>query len=189
MTPDEGAATLHTTPEWWANPESSSVVSDRPTVVTPDGSEVPAPATATMTTNNKVRRLAYLKKRVKTATEEIAEYKREIKELDEDIQTEWAEDGVKGLPIDDMVASMFPVFYVKHLSSNGPDDIRDALKESGLDYMLKSNYSASALLRYLKDLDSRGERPPKALAAVCALHVSSEIRIRYVAPRTVPSSR
>ena len=216
MTPDQGAATLSTgetstTWEWTDNgdgrkvyrpvtrhwgdiePQAEHTASTRwadlelsDVATAPDGTPVPTPATSTSSTNVKLRRLMYLKGRVKTMEAEIKEHKAEVAELDAEIRADWAEDGQNSATLEGKTAYLFPVFHVENTGDNGPADIRAALEESGLGHMLQPNYSASALKAYLKELRERGEQPPDALAAVCSLHVTSEVRIRDAGTRTVP---
>lgn len=155
-------------------------------IETIDGQTIPAPVVATDSANTKLRRLIYLKARVKTMEAEIKQHKAEVSELDADIRADWAQEGQSSMTLEGKTASLFPVFHVENTGDNGPADIRAALEASGLGHMLQPNYSASALKAYLKELRERGEQPPDALAAVCSLHITSEVRIRDAATRTVP---
>lgn len=155
-------------------------------IETIDGQTIPAPVVATDSTNTKLRRLIYLKARVKTMEAEIKEHKAEIGELDAEIRADWSEEGQNSATLEGKTAYLFPVFHVENTGDNGPADIRAALEASGLGHMLQPNYSASALKAYLKELRERGEQPPDALAAVCSLHITSEVRIRDAGTRTVP---
>jgi hypothetical protein len=159
---------------------------DQATVITADGTEVPAPAVATDSTNAKLRRLIYLKARMKTMEAEIKAHKAEAAELDAEIRADWSEEGQNSATLEGKTAYLYPVYHVENTGDNGPADIRAALEQSGLGHMLQPNYSASALKAYLKELRERGEQPPDALAAVCSLHLTSEVRIRDAAARTVP---
>lgn len=178
-------ATFTTGDEKWSDLELSPP-QGQATVTTPDGTEVPAPAAVTDSTNAQIRRLIYLKARLKTLDAEIKEHKAEVSELDARIRADWSEEGQNSATLEGKTAYLFPIYHVENTGDNGPADIRDALEGSGLGHMLQPNYSASALKAYLKELHGRGERPPDALAAVCSLHITSEIRVRDAAARTVP---
>jgi hypothetical protein len=178
-------ASFTTDDEKWSDLELSPP-QDQATVITADGTEVPAPAVPTDSTNTKLRRLIYLKARVKTMEAEIKAHKAEAAELDAEIRADWSEEGQNSATLEGKTAYLFPVYHVENTGDNGPADIRAALEESGLGHMLQPNYSASALKAYLKELRERGEQPPDALAAVCSLHLTSEVRIRDAAARTVP---
>jgi hypothetical protein len=178
-------AAFTTDDEKWSDLELSPP-QDQATVITADGTEVPAPAVPTDSTNTKLRRLIYLKARVKTMEAEIKAHKAEAAELDAEIRADWSEEGQNSATLEGKTAYLFPVYHVENTGDNGPADIRAALEESGLGHMLQPNYSASALKAYLKELRERGEQPPDALAAVCSLHLTSEVRIRDAATRTVP---
>lgn len=166
-------ATFTTGDEKWSDLELS------------DGN-VPTPATATSSTNTKLRRLIYLKARIKTMEAEVKEHKAEIGKLDAEIRADWSEEGQNSATLEGKTAYLFPVFHVENTGDNGPADVRAALEASGLGHMLQPNYSASALKAYLKELHQRGDAPPEPLAAVCAVHVTSEVRIRDAGTRTVP---
>jgi hypothetical protein len=155
-------------------------------ITTPDGHQVPAPVVATDSPNTRLRRLIYLKARMKTMEAEIKAHKAEAATLDADIRADWAEEGQNSVTLEGKTAFLFPVYHVENTGDNGPADVRAALEESGLGHMLQPNYSGSALKAYLKELHERGEQPPDALAAVCSLHLASEIRIRDAGTRTVP---
>lgn len=155
-------------------------------IETLDGQTIPAPVVATDSTNTKLRRLIYLKTRMKTMSEEIKAHKAEADALDADIRADWSEEGQNSATLEGKTAYLFPVYHVENTGDNGPADVRAALEECGLGHMLQPNYSASALKAYLKELRERGEQPPDALAAVCSLHLTSEVRIRDAAARTVP---
>lgn len=178
-------AAFTTDDEKWSDLELSPS-QDRATVITADGTEVPAPVAPTDSTNTKLRRLIYLKARMKTMEAEIKEHKAEAAELDAEIRADWSEEGQNSATLEGKTAYLFPVYHVENTGDNGPADIRAALEECGLGHMLQPNYSASALKAYLKELRERGEQPPDALAAVCSLHLTSEVRIRDAGTRTVP---
>jgi hypothetical protein len=157
---------------------------DTDTVTTVENHTVPSPDDTSV--NGMLRRLIFLKAAVKAAEGSVKTYKAEIGELDERIRLEWAEDNVRSAGIDGKTAYIYPVFHVEKLDGATPADIRNALEEAGLGYMLQPNYSASALTAYLKELRESGNEPPQALASVVKLVPSSEIRLRDAGARAVP---
>lgn len=151
------------------------------TVTTLENRVVPSPDDESV--NGMLRRLIFLKAALKTAEAEAKTYKAEIRELDERIRLEWAEDNINSAGIDGKTAYLYPVYHVEKLEGASPADIRAALEMSGLGYMLQPNYSASALTSYLKELREHGDQPPEPLAAVVKLVPSTEIRLRDAGSR------
>ena len=154
------------------------------TVTTAENRTVPSPDDQSV--NGMLRRLIFLRAQLRVAEGTAKELKSEIKKVDDAIRQEWAEDNIRSMNIDGKTAFIYPVFHVEKLDGATPDDIRDALETAGLGYMLKPNYSASALTAYLKELREHGDEPPEALAAVVKLVPSSEIRLREAPARSVP---
>lgn len=157
------------------------------TVTTLENRVVPSPDDESV--NGMLRRLIFLKALLKTAEADAKAYKAEIKELDERIRLEWAEDNINSAGIDGKTAYLYPVYHVEKLEGATPEDIRTALNEAGLGYMLKENYSAQSLTAYLKELREHGDEPPAALAAVVKLVPSTEIRLRDSGSRTTAVPR
>ena len=157
------------------------------TVTTLENRVVPSPDDESV--NGMLRRLIFLKALLKTAEADAKAYKAEIKELDERIRLEWAEDNINSAGIDGKTAYLYPVYHVEKLEGATPEDIRTALVEAGLGYMLKENYSAQSLTAYLKELREHGDEPPAALAAVVKLVPSTEIRLRDSGSRTTAVPR
>lgn len=162
-------------------PSTHETVGTTATVTTLENRVVPSPDDESV--NGMLRRLIYLKALHKRAEADAKTYKAEIKELDERIRLEWAEDNINSAGIDGKTAYLYPVYHVEKLEGATPADIREALADSGLGYMLQPNYSASALTAYLKELREHGDQPPEALAAVVKLVPSTEIRLRDAGSR------
>lgn len=166
-------------------PSTADTVGLTDTVTTTvENHTVPSPDDTSV--NGMLRRLIFLKAALKTAEGEAKTYKAEIREIDDKIRQEWAEDNIRSAGIDGKTAFIYPIFHVEKVDDATPEDIRNALEQSGLGYMLKPNYSGSALTSYLKELRDSGDEPPAALAAVVKLVPSSEIRIREAPARSVP---
>lgn len=157
------------------------------TVTTLDNHVVPSPNDDSV--NGMLRRLIFLKALLKTAEADAKAYKAEIRELDERIRLEWAEDNINSAGIDGKTAYLYPVFHVEKLEGVTTDDIRAAMAAAGLDYMVKETYSAQTLTAYLKELREHGDEPPAALATVVKLVPSTEIRLRDSGSRAASVTR
>jgi len=157
------------------------------TVTTAENHTVPSPDDESV--NGMLRRLIFLKAALKAAEGEAKTYKAEIKELDERIRLEWAEDNINSAGIDGKTAYLYPVYHVEKLEGVSTDDIRAAMTEAGLDFMIKETYSAQSLTAYLKELREHGDEPPAALAAVVKLVPSTEIRLRESGSRAASVTR
>jgi len=157
------------------------------TVTTAENRVVPSPDDESV--NGMLRRLIFLKAALKSAEGEVKTYKAEIKELDERIRLEWAEDNINSAGIDGKTAYLYPVYHVEKLEGVSTDDIREAMEASGLDYMVKPSYSAQSLTAYLKELREHGDEPPAPLAAVVKLVPSTEIRLRDAGSRAATVTR
>jgi len=193
--PDSGwktlsAATMDPTheEEWHAEATGQPPTTPQPPFTSPYRAQSSIPSPDDESVNGMLRRLIFLKSMLKTAEADIKTYKAEIKELDERIRLEWAEDNINSAGIDGKTAYLYPVYHVEKLDGVTTDDIRAAMEASGLDYMVKPTYSGSSLTAYLKELREHGDEPPAALAAVVKLVPSTEIRLRDSGSRVITVS-
>lgn len=157
---------------------------DMNTVTTVEGHDVPSPDDDSA--NGLLRRLIFLKAQLKTSEGSVKTLKAEIREVDAAIRELWAEENVRQVGIDGKTAYIYPTFHVEKIDGATTDDIRQALRDAGLDYMMSENYSASSLTAYLKELRQAGKDIPAALATVVKLVPSSEIRLKDATARAVP---
>lgn len=154
------------------------------TITTVEGHTIPSPDDESV--NGLLRRLIYLKGQLRAHEGTVKTLKAEIREVDDRIRTEWAEENINQAGIDGKTLYLYPVYHVEKVDGAGPADVRAALEASGLDYMLTPNYSGSSLLAYLKEIRDAGDEPPAALAAVVKLVPSSEVRVKDGPARTTP---
>ena len=157
---------------------------DAATVTTVEGHDVPSPHDESV--NGLLRRLIFLNTQLKTTEGSVKTLKAEIREVDEKIREHWAEENINQAGIEGKIAYLYPVYHVEKVDGASTDDIRQALRDAGLDYMMSENYSASSLTAYLKELRQAGDEPPAPLAAVVKLVPSSVIRLKEASARTAP---
>lgn len=133
------------------------------------GDDIPQPHPQTLAA--RMRRLAWLDDQIKSCEAEAAGYKTEYDALCSSTVEHMAEEGVPSITVDGNTWFMKSTPYVEKIDGATTDDIKDALKASGLASMLTTTYNANTLRSLLVEFrDSEGEVSlPEALAAVVKL--------------------
>lgn len=119
----------------------------------------------------RMRRLEWLEDRMKALNAEAEGFKTEYDQLCATTLEQMAQEGVPSITVDGNTWFMRPRSYVEKIDGATPEDIREALIESGLGSMLTTNYNSNSLRSLLVEFrDSDGKiSVPDKLAAVVRL--------------------
>lgn len=145
-----------------------------------------------------IRRFIRVQARIKAIKAEEKELAREERELSDRVIEMMIEDGMDSPPgVDGMTAYISPVAYVK--KNIDPDtgeeftseDIYQALRDSGLESMIRETYNGNQMRSLMREYDEHGNEPPEPLTKVLKLEKRRELRVTPMAARkrsAAPSS-
>lgn len=130
------------------------------------------------TAEDMVRRLTWLTAAQKAASAMEKAYKAEKKQVSEAITEAWSEVGRSSDTIDGYTAYFAPVFAYSHIDpDSSAADFNDALRESGLGYVIKDQVSYMQVLAALKVMDQQKMPIPPKLAALIKFTKGYEVRV------------